>query len=246
MDFNFSRKLKFDLNRVIHIGAHKFEEASHYEDYGTKNVFWVDPFPQIDPISLPANQEFLCIAIDDVNAKTFRDFRIYEATGFSSFFELDSPGSIIRGTPNNSRTVRVEVNSLRNVQSEYDLDGFETIVIDTQGSEFEILKSANLGKVQEVVVETSRIPLYSSETTHSEIHQFLQSEGFHHNLNNSDYIYGHGDQYYSRTSRRHHLLEICCRLRETIQFICSFLARVKIGVGRRVTTFFTKLNRRKK
>ena len=241
MDFKISRKLGYKLEKVIHVGAHKFEETPEYVDYGSNQILWIDPFPQIDPMMLPENQEFLRIAIDDVQSKSFRDFRIYEATGFSSFYELDSPGSLLRGTPTEVQTVRVEVNSLRNIQQEFNLSEFETLVVDTQGSEFEILNSANLDSIHEIVVETSRVPLYTSETKHSKIHQLLRSQGFHHNFNASDYFYGHGDQYYSRKPKTKYLSEYTCRTRQTVRFISSFLARTQVGMNGRFSRLLKHL-----
>lgn len=242
MDFKISRKLDFKLEKVIHVGAHKFEEAPEYVNYGSNQIFWIDPFPQIDPMMLPENQEFLRIAIDDVQNKSSRDFRIYEATGFSSFYELDSPGSLLRGTPTEVETVRVEVDSLRNIQQEFNLSEFETLVIDTQGSEFEILNSANLDGIREIVVETSRIPLYTSETKHSRIHHLLRSQGFHHNFNASDYIYGHGDQYYSRKPKTRYISEYTCRTIQTVRFISSCLARTQVGVSGKFSHLLKHLN----
>jgi hypothetical protein len=235
MDFRISKKLDFKLTKVIHVGAHKFEEATDYSRYGTSDVFWIDPFPQLDPRVLPPNHKFLRIAIDDVPKKSFRDFTIYEATGFSSFYELDSPGSLMRGTPNKPQRVRVEIDSLRNIQKIHHLSKFETIVIDTQGSEYEILKSTNLLHVREIVVETSRNPLYTNEINHSEVHKFLLSKGFHHNFNDSDLIFGHGDQYYSRTKLPKKTFEILRRVAQTLRFLASCIARVKTAILLRIS-----------
>lgn len=233
MNFLIARKLGFKLDKVIHVGAHKFEESSEYEMYGSKKVFWIDPFPQRNPEILPSNQEFLKTAIDNVASETTRDFQIYEATGFSSFYELDSPGSIIRGTPSIKQTVEVKIDSLRNIQNKYELSNFRTLIIDTQGSEFDILKSTNLENIDEIIVETSRVALYKNESSHEDVDKFLTENGFIHNFNDSDFLYGHGDQYYSRDTYKMPILELRRRSVQTFNFYKSILKRILIGVIRR-------------
>lgn len=238
MDFKIARKLDYDLSRVIHVGAHKFEESNEYDEYGTVEVFWIDPLPQVTPENLPKNQKFLAIAIDNVSTKSTRNFKIYDATGFSSFFELDRQGSLLRGTPSDIRTVTVEVESLRNLITENNLLKFSTLVVDTQGSELEILKSADLEQFSEVIVETSRIPLYQNESRHSEINKLMSESGFFHNFNSSDFIYAHGDQYYSRNTFKPLRLQFVKRLQQTFRFVRSFFSRVRTAIMIRVKDSF--------
>lgn len=235
MNFRIAKAMKMDMGFVIHVGAHKFEEAGEYLDFGTKSVFWIDPIVQVNPESLPAGQIFLQTAVGDVAEKGSREFRIFSATGFSSFLQLEKPGSIWRGTPKLLETLNVDIDSLRNVQEKYHLQNFGTLVIDTQGSEFEILKSADLSVIDDLIIETSRVPLYSGETTHKDINKFLVMNGFHHNFNDSDLIFGHGDQYYSRTRQRQSALQFYRRLLLTLFVFQSFFNRIKVGMSMKLS-----------
>lgn len=237
MNFHLARKLSFNLTDVIHVGAHKFEESHEYNLYGTTQVIWIDPLPQADPETLPKNQQFIQIAIDNVKVPSQRDFKIFSATGFSSFYNLVQPKSILRGTPPQETTITVPTDSLANVVSNHNLKMFKSLVIDTQGSEFDILESAILEQFEEIIVETSRQQLYENEKSHKAINKLLIDSGFELMLNDSDYIFGHGDQYFSRSGRRNRLYEFVQRACRTFDFILSLASRIRTAVLLRLNRF---------
>jgi hypothetical protein len=233
LNFELARNLSFRLTEVIHIGAHKFEESDEYVLFGTKEVFWIDPVPQSDPKSLPAGQKFLQIAVANVRKPSLREFRIFTATGFSSFYNLIQPKSLLRGTPPCEKVINVKTNSLSNVIAENHLNEYRSLVIDTQGSEFEILLSVNLEYFNEIIVETSRRQLYENEKSHTAVNELLLSAGFHHNMNDSDFFFGHGDQYYSRLRLRYRF-QFLKRTANTCNFVTSLIFRMLVAVNLRI------------
>lgn len=235
MNFQLAKKLAFKLEYVIHVGAHKFEESSDYNAYGTKQVVWIDPLPQIDPKTLPNNQKFIRIAVDNVSTPSQRDFKVFSATGFSSFYDLIQQESLLRGTPPREKVIKVTTDSLTNIIALNNLSNFNSLVIDTQGSEFEILLSVNLDQFDEIIVETSRKQLYENEKAHDAVNQLLIEAGFHHNMNDSDFFFGHGDQYYSKSISIKFRFQSLVRTIRTLQFIRSLYSRLGTGIRIRIT-----------
>lgn len=169
MNFQIAKKLAFKLNFVIHVGAYKFEDSSDYNGYGSKQVIRIDPLPQVVPKTLPNNQKFIQIAIDNVTSPAQRDFKIISATGFFSFYDLIQQEFLLRGTPPRKKVIKVTTNSLTNIIALNNFSNFNPLVFDTQVSEFEILLSVNLDQFDEIIVETSRKQLYENEKTHGAV-----------------------------------------------------------------------------
>lgn len=76
-----------------------------------------------------------------------------------------------------------------------------------------MLRSFDLEKISEIIVETSRTNLYKESKPHKEIRKLLLDAGFYHNFNGSDFLLGHGDQYFSRVNKNIHFFKRFIELR---------------------------------
>ena len=235
MDFKVSSKIGFELETVIHIGAHKFEELEDYVRIGTKDVLWVDPINTFLPGALPQGHQFEQFFVTE-NHQSHSTLNIYEATGFSSSKQLINPGSIVLGTP--SEFVKSEVPNISGRELVKLLGTRKTegisLCIDVQGSEFEVLKSFDLGAISEIIVETSKSPLYSDSKSTRQIIELLDKHGFFHNFNGSDFFIGHGDQYFSRIDTSQKFFELTYRLRQSARFVFSIFSRAAVALKLRM------------
>lgn len=131
---------------VIHVGAHHGEEVPLYVGCGFTEIVLVEPDPaNCDTIRDQVN---LCAAdIDLVWAACTRD-------GTGSVVLHRSSRSLGTGLFSDGQTVeQVEVpaTSLRALQAERDCN---VVVIDTQGTELDVLMGADLAPLDLVVIET--------------------------------------------------------------------------------------------
>ena len=115
-----------------------------------------------------------------------------------------------------------------------------TLVIDVQGAELEVLKSANLQLVDQIVVECSKRPFYSKTSgSHIDVVSYLQTLGFRHNLDLADISLGHGDQFFSKKIQRKFILKRIFWLIQEEIYVHPFslFNRLRIAVLIRLRTF---------
>lgn len=78
--------------------------------------------------------------------------------------------------------IPVTAETLDRIAEQYHLRDVSVIKLDTQGTELDILKSGQrlvLPSVVAVYVEMEFIPIYEGQPLFSDVHRFLESEGFH-------------------------------------------------------------------
>jgi hypothetical protein len=237
MDFSIIKKLGFKLENVIHVGAHKFEELNFYQTIQSQRVLWVDPLDIYLPNSLPMGHSFLKRFVTSDEA-SHSAFITYENTGLSSSKIISHPRNLLFGTVGDYSQSMVPNISGRNLQ-EISTAGCPplqvSICVDVQGSEWEVLKSFDLEKISEIIVETSRTNLYKKSKPYKDIINLLLDAGFYHNFNGSDFLLGHGDQYLSRLNKKYPFFQFFYRAKGSIIRLLSTKHRILLAIRNRIT-----------
>ena len=155
---------------VIHVGGFDGSESVWYEHWGARSV-WFEPLPdkcaEIRAKGLTAHQ--YAIGSAPGTAK----FHLSESLQCCSLLE---PSGHLEQYPQFpfAGSIDVEVRTL----DSFGLTGFDTLVLDVQGYELEVLKGAakTLEQVRVVYCEVAIIELYKGGALFHEIHERLSPE----------------------------------------------------------------------
>jgi FkbM family methyltransferase len=166
---------------VIHIGAHVGDEAKLYLAYDIKNQVWVEPQP-----------EYYAVLLGRVSKNP--DAYVYKLACGSK------PGTakmnILQGNQGMSNSlmkpkvhleyypklkvcgeIEVEIETLDNIvrDNEIDLDKFDTIIIDVQGYELEVLKGAakTMLSMNHAWIEVNNVETYEGCPLVDEVDAFM-------------------------------------------------------------------------
>ena len=160
---------------VIHIGAHKCEEASFYQDLQIENLLWIDgndELCQMNPVIINA----LLADEDDKEV----DFIITDNEAMSSsILELKEH---LKEHPNCLEAYRVKKKTTRldTLMKSYNASSFDMLVIDVQGAELLVLKGATetLKHINCIISEVNTKELYTDCVLIEDLDAFLSSHGF--------------------------------------------------------------------
>jgi FkbM family methyltransferase len=131
---------------ILHVGAHRGEEVEVYRKCGFEQITLVEPDPD-NAAFLRA--EFPDCAVDECAVGEQRGTATLHRAADSVFSGLrQDPGIPEAGQ------VQVEVLPLRTIQAGHPSD---VLVVDTQGTELEVLASADLDGVELIIVETQEL-----------------------------------------------------------------------------------------
>lgn len=137
-------ELGVDAKSVLHVGAHRGQEMAVYDRAGFGTITLVEPDPD--------NAEFLR---REFPAATVIEAAVGEVAGPAT---LHRAGVFSGLSPDDAHpaegTVAVQVRTLADVQAEHPAN---VLVVDTQGSELEVLGSGDLAGVDLVIVETQEL-----------------------------------------------------------------------------------------
>jgi hypothetical protein len=202
------KSLGFRSTPIFHVGAGNFEELEHYLVQGFSPVHWFDPIRHPLADMLPPDNFFHHVALGAGDTESAQ-FYIFEHSNYSSFLRLKNNNRVVNSDMKIKETITTQVKSLSWYQDRF-LDEFAeiTLVLDVQGYEHQVLLGTNLHKISQIVIETSKFPMYEDESSHALIHNFLISAGFYENLDLSSPTSGHGDHFYSRNEGEHPYLRI--------------------------------------
>src|SRR5881409_1335076 len=132
---------------IIHVGANLGQEREIYAKHDL-NVFWIEPIPEIFErlkmaISQYAKQTAICRLITDVDDKECV-FHISNYDGASSSILEFADHKELWPDVSYERAVQLKGTTLPSVikQQSIDLSRYDSLVMDTQGSELLILKGA--------------------------------------------------------------------------------------------------------
>lgn len=175
-----------DAEGVIHVGANVGQEAKRYHRHGL-NVYWIEPIPYVfnmleNNIRQYPKQEAHLALVADTNDQEYK-LHIANNTGASSSI-YDLGDDFHRDHPSIHYTETTTLNSVTLPtileQTSANLDLYNVLVIDTQGSELLVLQGAKsiLDHFKYIRVEATDFQLYKDSCVYNEINAFLQEHGF--------------------------------------------------------------------
>jgi len=143
-------------DKILHIGGHLAQE-----NY-TKDVLYVEPVKEYAEVIKSKGYKVLNTAIGE---PIERDFYVDE-NGVSSFLKHPVEQII-------KRVEKITPTPLKEVEV-----GFDTLIVDTEGTTLEVLKSGSLEGFKIIICELRHIPVFDGEVSRKEIEEYLSQKGF--------------------------------------------------------------------
>ena len=193
------------IEGLIHIGAHLVQERNFYRDAGLEPVFRVEAIPEIADESRRLLKEFPSQHI--VNAALWsesdKELTLNVTSGeasSSSLFELHLHKST---HPNVTLAKKIKIKTATLDSLLDGRTGYNTLVIDTQGAELEILRGSQvaLQGIEQIVCEISTRELYKGAPKINQIEKHLSVAGFTLVAANINRTVGWGDGLFIRTEK---------------------------------------------
>lgn len=197
-------KHRFVPKGVIHVGAHKAEETSIYEDLGIENVVWIEGNPdlcaQLNESFQKKGNHIYNYLVSDVDDKEY-DFKVTNNGESSSILDLGThkekhPHIFV------TETKKLKSKTLSTIISENNLDmsSFNFLNLDIQGAELLAIKGLGkyLENVDYIYTEVNVDYLYEGCALMSEIDAYLNNFGLHRAETKILDQYGWGDAFYKR------------------------------------------------
>jgi len=170
---------------IIHIGANDGCERHDYAKYQLP-VIWVEPIDEIfskleTNLKEVTNQRALRYLLTDIEDKEY-EFHISNNAGLSSsIFDLASHKEIWPEVGYvTTRKLRSSTLEKILIKECIDTDIYDTIVMDTQGSELLVLKGAGelLSKIKYIKTEAADFEIYSGCCVINDLKEYLNKFGF--------------------------------------------------------------------
>jgi FkbM family methyltransferase len=170
---------------VLHVGANFGQERELYSTYGL-NVVWIEPIPEVfdrlkTVINSYPNQKAFCYLVTDIDDKEYL-FHVSNNEGqSSSIYDLADHKEI---WPNVTYTKTITLKSITLsslIKKEHlEMNKYDTLILDTQGSELLILKGAIslLPYIEYVKAEVADFESYVGCCKLSEIDTFFEEHNF--------------------------------------------------------------------
>lgn len=150
---------KYKPKKILHIGGHYGEEGVEYELLGAEFTF-VEPVHKFaDKIR---NKGYKCLEM----AIGSSEGEFYVDRGLSSFLKPNYPRKI-------ERVEHIKAVPLSEIEQ-----GYDTLIIDTEGTHLDVLKSGTLKDVKTIVVELRKDELFIGEALQPEVEKYLLEKGF--------------------------------------------------------------------
>ena len=206
----------FDLHGVIHGGANDGEEIHNYIRMGIDFIIGFEPMSGVFeklredcarwPGELgiyPKQLSVYKLALHDKNGKLPLHRSVGDGKG-STLFDVNYEHAEVvknwnqgQGMFEGDETVRtVRFDSWATKTPEVNLVNYDTLLLDTQGNEFEILKGMGtyLKGFKYLCIELSTEPAYKQETPAQAVSDWLATQGF---IQDSP-LYSHNDAFFIR------------------------------------------------
>jgi FkbM family methyltransferase len=173
------------VSGVIHVGANTGQERKFYADHNV-NVLWLEPIPEVfeklkENIKEYPNQKAYKYLVTDVDNKKYK-FHIANNNGKSSSILTIGLHDDIWPHVRYERSILISSITLDSfVQKEsVDMMKYDTLIIDTQGSELLVLKGAEkiLNKFKYVKTEVPDFEAYVDCCQVNDISEYLKFKGF--------------------------------------------------------------------
>lgn len=174
-----------DCRGVIHVGANSGQERDLYRKHGL-SVVWIEPIPSVyrklvDNIRGYRDQIAIEALVTDRDGAPY-EFKVASNAGASSsIFELGGHKDV---WPDITYVERIAMTSqtlpTALTQAGVDIARYDTLVLDTQGSELMVLEGAAalLQGFRYIETEAADFEAYVGSTSASAIETFLASRGF--------------------------------------------------------------------
>ena len=169
---------------VIHVGASFGQECKLYDHYN-QNVIWIEPIPDVF-FELKKNvkkfnkQNCYNYLVTDIDDKEY-DFKITNNSLSSSIFSLEEHKKMWPEVEF-SHSISLRSITLNNLISKenIDLNNYDTLIIDTQGSELLVLKGLgeNIKNFKYIKVEACNFKSYDGGCTDEEILSYMTNHNF--------------------------------------------------------------------
>ena len=150
---------KYSPKRILHIGGHFGEEGEEYKEMGAEFTF-VEPVHEFAEKIREKGYDCLEMAVGTFEG----DF--YVDRGLSSFLKCNYKRTV-------SRTEHIKAVPLSEIEQ-----GYDTLVIDTEGTILDVLVSGTLKDVKTIVCEQRKKTLFIGEKNQQETEDYLLTKGF--------------------------------------------------------------------
>lgn len=178
------------IKGVIHIGAHRGQEAKDYYNNGVREVLWVEANKKMmkhlydETCNIPMKSKYFCATLSDKDDENVT-LNITNNEQSTSILELGTHATMY---PNITVTERIQVKTKkfetlwRENVSQIDLDRYDFINLDVQGAELKVLKG--FGKIfnnvpfKAIYTEINFEHVYENCCLVDELDEFLEQYGF--------------------------------------------------------------------
>ena len=174
-----------EVSGVIHVGGHLGEERDIYAERGL-SVFWVEPNPELFPqlekaIAAYPNQRASRDLLMDADGQKY-EFHISSNNGesssvleFAGHKEIWTKVSYVKTIPLTGTTLSALVK-----REKLDLLRYDSLVMDTQGSELRVLKGAVdiLDRFKFIKTEVADFEMYKDCCRLADMDEFLNQHHF--------------------------------------------------------------------
>jgi SAM-dependent methyltransferase len=151
---------EYSPKKLLHIGGHFGEEGELYKELGI-DFTYVEPVAEYAEEIRKRGYKCLEIAVGNLEG----DFIVDEG-GVSSFLKH----------PFEQVVKRIEYK--KGVPLSEIEEGFDTIVMDTEGTALEVLQSGTLKDVQTIMCEIRKQPVFEGEASQQVVEDYLKTKGF--------------------------------------------------------------------
>ena len=150
---------KYNPKNILHIGGHFGEEGEEYISMGVDFTF-VEPVKEFAKVIKDKGYKCLEIAVGTSEGEFYVD------RGLSSFLKTNYHRNI-------DRVEHIKAVPLSEIEK-----GFDTLIIDTEGTILEVLKSGTLKYAKTIVCELRKDILFVGEHPQEDTEKYLLEKGF--------------------------------------------------------------------
>lgn len=176
---------------VLHLGAHKGQEADIYQWFG-KKVIWIEAIPKIfdqlkDNLYFYKNQEAYCLLLGDTDNLKKSFFISNNDSASSSLFKLSKntlEGKYFSDTKLKIQDeITLEMSKLDSFvkKNNINISEYNHWIVDLQGAELLALKGAenSLKFCDSILIEVSKVDVYENAVLWPELKDWLMKRNFY-------------------------------------------------------------------
>lgn len=153
----YSKLKKYNPENILHIGGNTGQEGEIYKEFSS--------FTFVEPV-----KQF----VEIIKAKGYNVIEAAVGLGSERDFYVDGQVSSFLKTKKQRKNdlIKVNVVPLSNIQS-----GYDVLVVDTEGSSLEVLKTGKLN-FKAIIIELRDTPAFIGEATKAEVVEYLKNKGY--------------------------------------------------------------------